>query len=132
MISQIFKTFVKPHSVNPDVPFHFPTTMREADALLLSDSNSMLVNFPIEDVYTINNHACISIIQKLDHALAHGINFHFLCDGDGNHGVGGINDYTAAIKLENRVKGYVMKNNGEVEKTAIRWKNFGLIHLLYK
>ncbi len=32
--------------------------------------------------------------------MAHGIDFHFLCDGDGNCGVGGINDYPAVIKLE--------------------------------
>ena len=38
LISQIFNTFVKPQSVNPNVSFHFPTTMKEADALLLSGS----------------------------------------------------------------------------------------------
>ncbi len=77
--------------------------MKEADALLLSGSNSMFVNFPIEDVYTINNHACISLIQKLDHAMAHGINFHFLYDSDGSCRKGGINIYPAALELENRV-----------------------------
>ncbi len=32
------------------------------------------------------------------------------------------NDYPAALELENRVRGYVMKNNREVEKTSIGWK----------
>ncbi len=81
----------------------------------------MFVNFPIKDVYTINKHACISLIQKLDHALALGIDFHFLNDGDGNHGKGGINDYPIALELEKRVKAYVMENNGELHKTAIGW-----------
>ncbi len=109
LISQIYNTFVKPHLVNTDVLFHFLTTMKEADALLLSGSNSMFVNFPVEDVYPINKHACISLIQKLDHAMAHGINFHFLNDGDGNCGKGGINNYPAALNLENRVKAYYGK-----------------------
>ncbi len=119
LISQIFNTFVKPHSVNTNALFHFSTTMKEADALLLSGSNSMFVNFPIEDIYTIDKHACISLIQNIDHAMAHGINFQFLNDGDGHCGKGGINDYPAALELENRVKAYVNENNGEVDKTAI-------------
>ncbi len=53
-----------------------------------------------------------SLIQKLDHAMAHGINFHFLYDGDGNCGKGGINDYPADLELQNKVKGFVMENNG--------------------
>ncbi len=61
------------------------------------------------------------MIQKLNHALAHGIDFHFLNDGDGNYGKGGINDFPIALELENRVKQYVMENNGEVQKTAIGW-----------
>ncbi len=121
LVSQIFKTFVKPHSVNPNVLFCFPTTMKEADELLLSGLNSMFDNFPIKDIYTINNHACISLVQKLDHAMAHGIDFHFLNDGDGNQRKGGINDYPASLELENSVKGYVMENNREVKKTAIGW-----------
>ncbi len=84
LISQIFKTFVKPYFINSNVLFHFPTTMKEADVLLLCGSNSIFVNFPIEDVYTFNNHAYISLIQKLYHSMAHGIHFHFIYDGDGN------------------------------------------------
>ncbi len=121
LIPQIFKTFVKPHSVNPDFTFHFPSTMREADALLLSGSNSIFVNFLVEDVYTINNHACISLIQKLGHGMAHGIDFHFLYDADGNRWKGFINDYPAALESANRVKGLIMEDNGEVEITAIGW-----------
>ncbi len=82
LISQIFKTFVKPHWVDPNVLFHFPTSMKEADALLLSGLNSMFVNFPVEDVYIVNNHACISLVQKLDHSMALGIDFHFLSVND--------------------------------------------------
>ncbi len=93
--------------------------MKEADALLLSGSNSMYVNFPVEDMYTINKHACISLVQKRDHAMAHGFGFHFLSDSDGNQGTGGINNYPAAMELEDRVKRYVMDNNREVENTAI-------------
>ncbi len=63
--------------------------MKEADALLLTGLNSMFVNFPIEDVYIINNHTCISLVQKLGHAMNHGIDFHFLFDGDGNCKRGG-------------------------------------------
>ncbi len=36
LISQIFKKFVKPHSVNSNVLFHFNTSMKEDDVLLLS------------------------------------------------------------------------------------------------
>ncbi len=78
LISQIFKTYVKPHSIDPNVLFHFPTTMTEANALLLSGSHSMHVNFPVQDIYIINKHAFISFVQKLDHAMAHGIDFHLL------------------------------------------------------
>ncbi len=67
--------------------------------LLLSGLNSMFVNFPVEVVYTINNHTCISLIQRLDYAMAQGIDFRFLCDGDGTCGIGGINDYPAAFEL---------------------------------
>ncbi len=81
----------------------------------------MIVNFPVEDVYIINNHSFISLVQKLDHAMAHGIDFHFLYDEDGNWKRGGINDYPAALELENRMKRYVRENYGEVEKTAIGW-----------
>ncbi len=76
LISQIFKTLIKPHSIYPNASFHFPITMKKADTLLLSGSNSMYVNFPIEDIYTIN--VCISLVQKLDHAIDHHeIDFHF-------------------------------------------------------
>ncbi len=111
LISQIFKTFVKTHLVDPNVLFHYPTSMKEADALFLSGLNSMFVNFPVEDVFIISNHVCISLVQKLDHTMAHGIDFHFLYDGDGNCKSCGINDYPAALELENRVRGYVRKNN---------------------
>ncbi len=80
LISQIFKAFVKSHSVNPNELFHFPTSIKEADAFLLSGLNSVFVNFPVEDVYVINNHTFISLVQKLDHEMAHGIDFHFLYD----------------------------------------------------
>ncbi len=93
--------------------------MKEADALLLTGLNSMFVNFPIEDVYITNNHACISLVQKLDPAKAYGIDFYFLSDGDENCNRGGINEYPAALELENRVKGYVMENNREVEKQQL-------------
>ncbi len=121
LISQIFKTFVEPHLVDFNALFHFPTSMKEADALILSGSNSMFVNFPVEDVYIINSYAHISLVQKLDHAMAHRIDFHFLYDDDVNWKRGGMNDYQAALELENRVKGFVRENNGEVEKTAIGW-----------
>ncbi len=119
MTPQISKTFVKPHSIDLNILFHFPTTLKEADTLLLSGSNSMYANFPVEDVFTINKHACISLVQKLDHAIAHGIDFHILSDGDGNQGTGGINDYPTVLELEIRVKRYVMDNNGELENIAI-------------
>ncbi len=79
----------------------------------------MFVNFHVEDVYTINNHACISFVQKLHHAMAHEINFHFLSYGDGYCMRGGINEYKAALELDNRVKGYMMENNEEVEKQQL-------------
>ncbi len=51
LISQIFKTFIKPHSIYPNISFYFPTYMKEADALLLSGLNYMYSNIPIEDIY---------------------------------------------------------------------------------
>ncbi len=121
LISQIFKTFVKPHSIDPNVLFHFPTTMREADTLLLRGSNRMYVNFPVKDVYIINKHACISLVQKLDHSMAHGIDFLLSSNGDWNQGTEGINNYPAAIELQHMVKRYVRGNDREVADTAIRW-----------
>ncbi len=108
-ISQIFKTFVKPHLIDPNVLFHFSTTVKEADALLLSGSNSKCVKFPDKDVYIINKHACISDVQKLDHEIFKGIDFHVLSDRDKNQGTDGINSYP------------VRDNGGAVAKTAIGW-----------
>ncbi len=91
----------------------------------------MFVNFPIEDVYIINSHACISLVQKLVHVMAYGTDFHFLSDGDGNRKRGGINDYPAALELENRVKEYVMGAMEKLKKQQLDEKSRCWIHLLY-
>lgn len=99
LIGHVFKSFVNPISIYASIKIHFPTTVRDADSKLLSGVHSSYRNFPVEDVYMINKHACISLSQKLDHAMAHGIEFHFLVDENRNHGIGGINNYPAARDL---------------------------------
>ncbi len=66
--------------------------------------------------------------------MAHVIEFYFLSNGDGNQGTRGINNYPAAIELEDRVRRYVIENNGEVENTVIGWIIFWsdsfVVHLI--
>ncbi len=117
----IFKSFVKPTLMNPNINIYFPTTIKEADSFLLSRVNSMYQNFLVEDVSIVFRYACISLSQKLDHAMAHETNYHFIVDKNGNCGNGGMNNYPTSRQLEERLKRYVDGCRGKVAATAIGW-----------
>lgn len=48
LIGNIFKSFVKPISINPSIKVHSPTTIKEADSFLLSRVNSVYRNFRLK------------------------------------------------------------------------------------
>ncbi len=93
--------------------------MKEAKSFLLSGVNAIYRNLPVEDVTIIDKHACISLSQKLDYAMAHGIDYHFIFEENGISGNRGINNCLVAVELEEWVKEYVKKRGKEVEKTEI-------------
>ncbi len=78
LVGHIFKSFVKPMSINPHIKIHSLITMKEADSLLLSGVDSIYNNFPVENVTIIDKHAYISLSQKVDNTMAHGIKYHII------------------------------------------------------
>ena len=50
-----------------------PMTNLEFKQFCLSNRNSIMKGLPLPRMFKINKHSCISLIDKLDHLIAHGI-----------------------------------------------------------
>ena len=58
----------------------FPSDINAARRLVLSGPNSILKNFPVQRVFEIPGHACVSLLETIRIAAGHGLKFNFLFD----------------------------------------------------
>ena len=99
-------------SGNFDASVMLPTSRKDGNAILLNGKFGLFNNLPHEPVMEIGGHACISLIEKLKHLMAHGIPIEFTetptPDGSGTtreqkgvHGCPAMEELLEKMKLLN-------------------------------
>ncbi|EJK52081.1 hypothetical protein THAOC_28686 [Thalassiosira oceanica] len=76
-----------------------PHTREQVDRMCLRSVFSMFMNFPTEDVFEIEGHACISLVDKVKTVLAQGTELSFMQDDDGSINLDGFNGSPRAAAL---------------------------------
>ena len=61
-----------------------PVTQQQANRICLRGRHSVMSNFPHEEVFVINGHACISLDEKISAMMFHGVAIDWMQDADGN------------------------------------------------
>ena len=59
----------------------FPRTGKDARHFFTGGSHSILKNFPLQEVFEVNNHACVRLKETILLAAGHCGGFHFAWDG---------------------------------------------------
>ena len=95
-----------------------PVTQQQANRICLKGRNSVISNFPHEEVFVINGHACISLDEKISAMLLHGVPIDWMQDADGKiNDQLGINATPAANHLLNDTR----ERNNNRPNTAYGW-----------
>ena len=73
--------------------------MQETHAIVLEGTHSILKNFPVLEVFEINNHACVDLIEVGRLMAGHGAKFNFARNGKtGKRNQDGLN-HTCAVDV---------------------------------
>jgi hypothetical protein len=88
----------------------FPRTGKDARRFFTDGTHSILKNFPVQEVFEVNNHACVSLKETILLAAGHRGGFDFACDGrpgmegsrDGLNGTRAVQDLVKDIEAAMR------------------------------
>lgn len=110
-------------------PKGLPRTYNEARRVLIDGGHSVLVNFPAPSVFTIDNHACVSLKQTIQMIAGHRGGFDFIWDAsNGEKSEKGLNGTMAAKDACLETRKVLKKLHGAeseyVTKTSIGWVSF--------
>lgn len=90
------------------IPEGLPRSYAEARNILLTGSHSVMQNFPAPEVFTIGNHACVSLKETIQMLAGHHGGFEFTWDArrgeNGIRNVNGLNGTKAAANLALNVR----------------------------
>ncbi len=116
-------------SINHDnVMTKFPREMKEVKRFFTNGAHSIMKNFPIPEVFNINNHACVSLQETIRIMAGHHGLFGFAWDGrtkepnkDGLNGTQAmadlVNDIVDAMKMDGL-------SDESIRETSIGWVYF--------
>ena len=134
--SELFDVFeIRKHDTS-NVHMSLPTTVADMKALITQGKHSIMKNFPVQEVFEIDNHACVSLIETIRIMAGHGAKFCFAVDeqnrtregSDGtNRNREGLNGTKAMDDLIDGINEAMMEakeNEGIRTKTKIGWLNF--------
>ena len=102
-----------------------PRTANAARSSIMEGPNSIMGNFPCPEVFTIDNHACVSLKETIRILAGHDGDFEFLFDVEKGRSMDGLNGTAAADELLQRVKEAIEKHNPDmINETNIGWGYF--------
>ena len=102
-----------------------PRTAKAARTSILEGPNSIMGNFPVPKVFTIDNHACVSLKEVIRILAGHDGDFEFLFDVEKGRSTDGLNGTVAADELLEKVKEAIMKDCPDmVNETNVGWVYF--------
>ena len=110
-------------------PKGLPRSYTEARRVLIDGRHSVLVNFPAPSVFTIDNHACVSLKQTIQILAGHHGGFDFVWDATKGKkcekGLSGSRAATdACIELRRMLENRHGKQSKYAMKTSIGWVSF--------
>ena len=110
-------------------PPGLPQTYANARTTLIDGRYSVLVNFPRPSVFTIGNHACVSLKQTIQMLAGHRGGFDFTYDAsNGQKSTKGLNGTRAAtdacIEVRRMLEDQHGKKSKYVLETSIGWVSF--------
>ena len=93
-----------------------PCTREMVDRMCLRSVYSIFMNFPTEDVFEIDGHACISLVDKIKTVLAQGTELSFMQDDNGFTNNDGFNGSPRAAALLAQLRAAL--ENGDADSTC--------------
>lgn len=89
---------------------NFPRTRTDARRFFIDGAHSIMKNFPVQEVFEVNNHACVSLKETIMLAAGHRGGFNFAWDGrtgmegsmDGLNGTRAVKDLVTDIEAAMR------------------------------
>jgi hypothetical protein len=104
----------------PDLATRIPTSANHLKAHITEGSHSMLKNFPVQQVFEIADHACVSLVETYRLMAGHGAEHHFGWDGQ-ERNMEGLNGTKAMDDLIEEVNNS-MKAAGVNEQVRVKTK----------
>ena len=92
-------------------------------------THSILKSFPVQEIFEIADHACVSLIETFHIMAGHGADYCFPLDGEARNREG-LNEQKAKDDLIDEVKEAMKEANVEEHirvKTKIGWVLFGVM-----
>ena len=123
---QLHNNFIKIYRVGSishhDVETCFPSDNNDIRTMMMDGAHSILKNFPVQRVFNIGNHACVSLLETIILVTGHGAEVNFAynartekLNNDGLIGTKAVADLTRdvikAIKEENLDDATILKTN---------------------
>ena len=113
-----------------------PTTTADYDRYCLVNQQAIMPNLPIEKVFTIDNHACIKLNDKINHVMGHGISLGWYCREAAANNFG-LNKSRAMKRAVRRMRatgrmrrstkiGYLILFSDAFQRCFVRTKNNGV------
>ena len=123
---QLHNNFMKIYKVDSishhDVETRFPSDNNDIRTMMMDGAHSIMKNFPVQRVFNIGNHACVSLKETIRLVAGHGAKFNFAYDArtgtmnyDGLNGTKAVEDLLKdviqAMKEENLDDETILKTN---------------------
>ncbi len=133
--SDFFDVFEIHKHDTSNVHMSIPTTVADMKALITQGKHSIMKNFPVQEVFEIDNHACVSLIETIRIMAGHGAEYCFAVDeqnrtregSDGTNrnreGLNGTKAMDDLIDGINEAMKEAKENEGIRKKTKIEWLN---------
>jgi hypothetical protein len=109
----------------PSVKTRFPTTEKDLKKKITVGKASILKNFPVQEVFEIDGHACVSLIETIRLMAGHGAEYCFALDGK-TRNKEGLNGQKAMDKLIDEINDG-MKRAGVEDHIRVKTKIGGLL-----
>ena len=108
------------------IDIRLPTSVQEMKEFITKGRDSIMKNFPVQEVFEIADHACVSLIETFHIMAGHGADYCFPLDGEARNREG-LNGQKAMDDLIDEVKEAMKEANVEEHirvKTKIGWALF--------
>lgn len=122
-IADVFDDLLSRVTFKEDEDIRLPTCPAEIRATFLSGRHSIYANLPDQNVIEINNHAVISIDEKIDHIMAHGIPILFIQDENNVRDRKGIHGSAAAGDKLDELRALVPHPDRTAFGLAVMWSD---------